>query len=65
MRDNCYSFKEWIKIREQFHQGMGSLGASLPLKSKTKRKYHLTSVPQLNIDRGQSYQGTRRDDGNG
>lgn len=60
-------FSEWLRMREDFHQGVGAMGASLPLKPKRKiRKYEEPSPnPMFNIDRGQSYQGTKRDDGNG
>lgn len=61
------SFKEWLKLREDFHQGSGALGASLPLKPKRKgkQKDSLTDNPMFNIGHGQSYQGTKKDDGNG
>lgn len=60
------SFGEWMKLREDFGQGIGATGASLPLKPKRgKRKTNLTPNPMLRIDRGQSYQGTKKDDGNG
>lgn len=63
------SFAKWLSMREDFHQGMGALGASLPMKpkndSKKTKKQPLTQNPMFNIDQGQSVQGTRRDDGNG
>lgn len=62
------SFKDWLKLREDFHQGSGALGASLPLKPKKERKVGkqpLTPNPMTSIDRGQGIQGTKRDDGNG
>lgn len=59
-------FKEWLKLREDFGQGIGATGACLPLKPKQrKRKINLTQNPTFRIDHGQSYQGTRKDDGNG
>jgi hypothetical protein len=63
---NPISFTEWLKLREDFGQGTGALGMSLPMKPKRgMRRSNLTSNPMFNINRGQSYQGTRRDDGNG
>lgn len=60
------SFTKWIKLREDFGQGIGATGASLPVKSKKrKQKFNLTPNPMFRIDRGQSYQGTKKDDGNG
>jgi hypothetical protein len=62
------TFKEWLKLREDFHQGGGALGASLPLKPKKERKvWKQPSTPNsmMSIDRGQGVQGTKRDDGNG
>jgi hypothetical protein len=63
------SFAEWMEMmHEDFHQGVGALGTSLPLPPKSGRKKVRTQTlnPQpMNIDRGQGVQGTRRDDGNG
>jgi hypothetical protein len=60
------SFSEWLKLREDFGQGIGALGSSLPMKPKRgRRRSNLTPNPMFNLDRGQSYQGTKRDDGNG
>ena len=66
LRVEITSFSEWLKFREDFGQGVGATGASLPLKpGKRKRRNNLTPNPVFNIDRGQSYQGTSKDDGNG
>lgn len=62
------SFKDWLKLREDFHQGTGALGASLPINVNRKRKIRkqlLTPYPIMKIDVGQGVQGTKRDDGNG
>jgi hypothetical protein len=59
------TFSQWLKMREDFGQGIGALGASLPLKPKRGKREKLTPNPMFNIDRGQSYQGTKKDDGNG
>lgn len=61
------NFIEWLKVREDFGQGIGATGASLPLKNKKKVKQNVyfTPNPMFRIDRGQSYQNTKKDDGNG
>jgi hypothetical protein len=60
------SFTEWLKVREDFHQGTGGMGASIPLKPKQKRGgVTLTTPPDNKVEKGQAVQGTRRDDGNG
>jgi hypothetical protein len=58
------TFSQWLKLREDFHQGTGGAGVTLPLKSKRKRSSQ-TPIPTFNLQAGQGVQGTRRDDGNG